>query len=74
MTILLSYELDLADIDLQYPGKVAKAFKYLHGLIEKTTLTGNGILSVRLNPTPAIIIIYVYAIGYSENLACLPEP
>jgi len=41
--ILLSYELDLVDIDLQCPGRAAKAFKYLPRLTEKTTLTGNGI-------------------------------
>ena len=74
MTILLSYELDLVDIDFQYPGRVAKTFKYLPRLIEKNTLTGNGILSARLNPTPATINIYVCAIGYSENLTCLPDP
>ena len=61
MTILLSYELDLVDIDFQYPGRVTKAFKYLPRLIEKATLTGNGILSARLNPTPAKIDIYVCA-------------
>ena len=41
---------------------------------KKKTVTGNGILSAHLNPTQATINIYVSAIGYSQNLACLADP
>jgi len=50
MTVFRSDKLDLVDIDLRAQVD-SRSVKHQARLIAKTTPTGNGILSARLNPT-----------------------